>query len=153
MKLNESTDTLDKEVKSLSVILYSMIIGIIVFGLVSLIVNRLNGPYIIEKEVKNILLLIGILLSPTLIEIARYIYQKKIKSLSESDMDPLQRLDKYKSILLFFLAIVEFPGIYGAICFLLGGEYLSFLFVAMSVIQMLLKMPTKTKLASIMAVA
>jgi predicted lysophospholipase L1 biosynthesis ABC-type transport system permease subunit len=132
-------------IKTLTILLLSMITGIVIFSLVSIVVIKTNGPFLHEKETAINLFGILLLFSAIVIYFLRAFYSRKMKALSASAVNTSEKVNLYKSTFIKFMAVAEVIGISGVTGFLLTGQYLFFVVAGMALVQMLQKMPAESK--------
>ncbi len=148
--MNESAlDTgLKKEVQALKILLYSMMAGIIIFSLSSLIAKRYIEPIYLDKQKASNLFVIFLFTILTALAVLRYYFSKKVKVVAASYSTDKEKFSEYKKALLIFFAGLEIVAMLGIMGFLLQGHY-NFLIIPLAVlVEMFIKIPTESKLNS-----
>ncbi len=148
--MNESAlDTgLKKEVQALKILLYSMMAGIGIFSLTSLIAKRYIEPIYIDTQKASNLLVIFLFTILTALAVLRHYFNKKIKFIAASFQSHIEKFSEYKKALLIFFASAEAIALLGVIAFLLQGHYNFLIIPAVILFHMFMKMPTESKLNS-----
>lgn len=146
-----STIDFKNEIKTLTILLLSMITGIVIFSLVSIVFIKANGPFVHDKATAINLFGILLIFSVIVIYFLRTFYSRKMKALSGSAVNTSEKVNLYKSAFIKFMAIAEVIAISGVTGFLLTGQYLFFVVAGMALVQMLQKMPAESKFNSIIS--
>lgn len=103
-EVNTGTD-LKKEVNAFKILLYSMMAGIIIFSLVSLIAKRYIEPIYIDKQKAANLFVIFLFTIVIVLTVLRYYFNKKIKVIAASYSTDKEKFAEYKKALLMFLGV------------------------------------------------
>jgi hypothetical protein len=142
-----SNGTKSKEgLKHMQILAFAMSAGVLLFVLVAVFINQLNGPFRPEmlenKKIFTIIIAVGSFIA---LLAAKQSWVKSINA-AKISLNPLSdKLNQYRTALVKYLALCEAPAITGIIFFLLTGEFIFIAFAAVMVGFMLANIPTKKK--------
>lgn len=134
--------------KALSILTKALITGIILFSLVALVIHFVQGAFINDKSLENLLFAILLLIALVAIIGARFIYSKRVNSLMETNQSSKEKLDIFRAITITHMALCEMPAILSIAMFICFGNFLLFLPVAMVLAEMFMKFPTQHRIES-----
>ena len=146
--MNTGTDH-TADYKALSVLTGAMIAGIIVFSFISLAVHFVNGAFIKDQNLSDLLFIILISIAVIVIVGARLVYSKRVNSLKEANQTSREKLDLFRAITITHMALCEVPALLGIVFFLILGNFLFFSTVFIALVEMALKFPTQQKIESV----
>lgn len=135
--------------KALGMLTKAMITGVVLFAGISILVHYVVRPGLYFQDDYPTFLGINILAVAFLISAARFIYPRQVKKLKESNQTSREKLEKFRKILMTHLALCEFPALLAIIFFMVFGQFLFFLIVAMCVVEMAKKYPFSGKIDTI----
>jgi len=144
--MNTGTDH-TADYKALSILTKAMMIGILLFCLISLLLYFF-GSVGKSKDDSRIVFSIILVISVTMIAATRLIYSKRIVALEETNQSSKEKLDIFRSITITHMALCEFIALLSIICFMVLGNFLFFLIVLMALIEMFMKFPTQQRIES-----
>lgn len=142
-------ETQDDKYKSLSVLTAAMMAGILLFAAVVLIVHYKQGPFIHDGRLAGTISAIAIVVVALLMIAAAAIYKRRINALGAGGGSAKQKWEGLTAISITHLAICEVPAMLSVVLFLLFGDFLFFLPVAMCLVEMMRSFPRKEKIDNI----
>jgi hypothetical protein len=134
--------------KALSVLTKALMAGIILFSIISLILHFIQGAFIQDKDLDNIIFAILLVIAAVVILGARIVYTKRVNGLMETNQSNKEKLDIFRAITITHMALCEMPAILSIVMFICFGNFLLFLPVAMALIEMFKKFPTQHRFES-----
>jgi divalent metal cation (Fe/Co/Zn/Cd) transporter len=132
--------------KRIGVLFTALISGLIIFSIVAFGINYTQGKLIDDKDAENLLLIIVSLMTVACYATAGRQYKRKLQTPLEQTLTVPKKLDYYQNALIIYLALCEVAGISGIIGFILTGNYLFLIIVALMIIAMIAKTPSKKKI-------
>lgn len=138
-----------ENLRIISTMTLSMIIGIILFLIVTVVVNYYNGPFIKDSGLANTVFYILMAISFLIVIGARLAYNKKILSLKSTSGSLTEKMNNFRAISITHMALCELPAIISLICFMLFGGYLLLIPAFLSVAEMIVKYPTSGKMEEV----
>lgn len=145
--MNTGTDH-TADYKALSVLTSALIGGIILFSLIAVVIHFVKGRFINDENSINTAFTILLLIAAFVIFGARWIYNKRVNALKETNQTSKEKLDLFRAITITHMALCEIPALLSIIAFLIFGSFLLFLPVAMALVEMILKFPTQQRAES-----
>jgi divalent metal cation (Fe/Co/Zn/Cd) transporter len=143
--MQDKTDFTD-QLRSISILYISLIIGIVLFTTISIVLIRSNGPFLHNDKFSLIFLGIVVTLAVACLYLAHSNYNKRLGSEMQTMMSLPEKLNHYRSTLIKYMAFLEGPAILSIIGFLLTG-YLRFIAITIIILlNMLLKRPSKMRM-------
>jgi uncharacterized protein with PQ loop repeat len=140
-----------KQDRKATVILFvSMIIGIVLFLIISLLINQLQGAFINDKSVENGLEIAAVLIAVVALFAGNRLYNQRIEKLRGTTGGIDKRLIEYRAALVLFSAITEFAALFSIVSFLLTGNYLFVAIVIVMLSFMLWRRPSKSNMMDAM---
>jgi hypothetical protein len=134
--------------KALAVLTKALISGILLFSVLSIVLHYLGNISDKLKEDSQVAFSSVLILCIIVILITRAIYTKRINVLKETNQSNKAKLDIFRSITITHMALCEFPALLSIICFIIFGNFLFFIAVAIALAEMLLKFPTRERMES-----
>lgn len=134
--------------KALSILTKALITGIILFSVVALAIHFVQGAFIDDKSLENLIFVILLLIAAVAIFGARFIYSKRVNSLMEMNQSSKEKLDIFRAITITHMALCEMPAILSIVMFICFGNFLLFLPVTMALVEMFMKFPTQHRIES-----
>jgi hypothetical protein len=134
--------------KALSILTKALITGIIVFSLVALVIHFVQGAFINDKSLENLIFVILLVIAAVVIIGARFIYTKRVNGLMEANLSSKEKLDIFRAITITHMALCEMPAILSIAMFICFGNFLLFLPVAIALAEMFMKFPTQHRIES-----
>lgn len=144
---------LDEQLKGMRIVTFAMIAGVLLFTGVVTLVNYSEGALVVNTAAKNIALGAVLLLSITMVFIARHRYAVMYGAITVKGGQDMQRIINYRNATLWHYLFCELPAILSALCLLVFGDYLFFIPVAMGLIEMLRKFPRRQTMAQMLGPA
>lgn len=138
-----------ENLRIISIMTLSMIIGILLFLIVSVLVNYFNGPFIKDSGLGDTVFYILLAISILIVGGARLAYDKKILSLKSSPGSLTEKMNNFRAINITHMALCEMPAILSLISFMLFGGYLLLIPVFFSVAEMIVRYPSTGKMEEI----
>lgn len=134
--------------KALSILTKALITGIILFSVVALVIHFVQGTFITDQSLENLIFAILLIIAAVAIIGARIIYTKRVNSLMETNQSSKEKLDIFRAITITHMALCEMPAILSIAMFICFGNFLFFLPVAMALTEMFMKFPTQHRIES-----
>lgn len=147
-----SVQQFKQEVKATRTLFAAIVGGIVLFLIVALVVHFVKGPFLLTKQYLVLFEIIDIALYAILFFTANHLYQKKIQSIEPLPDNVQERITNYRSALMIFLACVDASAIVSIIFFLLLGNYIFLVFLAIKLIRLFGKAPTAVNIAAGVAI-
>lgn len=129
-------------IRSLRILCRALIAGLLMFTALSLIMksnhfisNSFDDPAVIYTGI--IAGIVSIIIGFVLFNKAR----KQSFSLTEEE----QKQDQYRRAIISIYAYFEFGGLFNAILFMLGGNYMNLVMAGISLLLMIMQIPTEDK--------
>jgi len=146
--MNMETDH-TADYKALSVLTTALIIGILIFCVVSVLLYYFGGISYNLQEYSQTAFLLVLLFAVIVIIATRFIYVKRVNVLKETNQTSKEKLDIFRSITITHMALCEFTALLSIICFMVFGNFLFFLVVVVALGEMILKFPTQHRIESV----
>lgn len=144
-----TTDNLDEDARNMSLLTASMICGIMLFMAVSVVVNYTRGAFVPDREWMSILVYALSGLTILMVAGARITYDRKVASLKEAPLPSREKVNDFRAISITHMALCELPAIMSTICYMLFGSPYFLVPVAICVVEMILKFPSRQRLEEI----
>lgn len=135
--------------KALSILTMALIIGVLLFCLISIVLHYYGGISDSIRDENNTIFMILLVIAVVIISINRAIYTRRIQSLKEGNQSGREKLDIFRGITITHMALCEFTALISIIGFMLLGNFLFFFIVFMALAEMLMKFPTKQRMESV----
>ena len=134
--------TAKDNLKAIRILCFALIIGVFLFTLISLLINKFTGSFIKQSK-QNLNIFLWVLAIVTLICILAALrsYPKNITKSKNADTLN-DKLNQYRSSLVIYMALCEGPALFSGAVFLLTGNFNSFAFTVLMLAMMLAKFPT-----------
>ena len=142
----EHKTTLSEQFRSISILYKSMVIGIVLFAIVSMSMIRKHGPFLHNDKFSQILLGTVIIFAVICLYLAYLNYNKRIRPEVQTMMFLDEKLKNYRSALVKFMAFLEGPAILSIIGFLLTGNLIFIAITLIILLNMVVKRPSKTRM-------
>jgi hypothetical protein len=134
--------------KALSILTKAIIAGILLFSVIALLVHFFQGAFIQDKNLESIIFGILLLISIVAILGARFIYTRRVNKLMETNQSSKEKFDIFRAITITHMALCEMPAILSIALFICFGNFLLFLTVVISLVEMFMKFPTQQRIES-----
>lgn len=106
-----------------------LVIGMLLFFVVAFfVVWKKLIPVSFDAAMDRILQVVAIILSTSMIFFGFRLFTRKVMSIRNSTFDNEQKLDKYRAACVIWWAMIEGPGLFALVCFLLVQNF-AFLFL------------------------
>lgn len=145
--MNTGTDH-TADYKALSILTKALIGGILLFSGISLLIHFVQGDFIQDKNLENIIFVILLILVVVLILGARLVYSRRVNALMQTNQSSKEKLDIFRAITITHMALCEMPALLSILLFICFGNFLLFLPVAIALIEMFVKFPTQHRIES-----
>jgi divalent metal cation (Fe/Co/Zn/Cd) transporter len=132
--------------KRIGVLFTAILSGLLIFSVIAVGVNYVQGKLTDDKEVENLLLVIAALMTVACYATAGRLYKRKLQTPLEQTLTVPEKLDYFQNALIIYLAVCDLAGISGAIGFLLTGNYLFLIITGCMIIAMITKIPSKKRI-------
>jgi len=119
---------------------------VIIFPVIIYVVSWFISPVIISKTIVRNLFLFSLFLSAIFLTLAAVLYRKRTTKAKQPASGLVDKLQKYKSALVVFLAFNEAPAFLSALFYMLTREYLFLIIAGIILINILLKRPDKSRI-------
>lgn len=129
------------QVKSLSVVITAMSIGILLFSLVAIALNYYKGNFIEVRETGRTVFLILLVIAIVVFFWTGRYYKNRVNHIRESNNPQAEKLYHLRKTVMTQLALLEGVALGGIVCFLLFGDYLFFIPVAIGLFGIISKRP------------
>lgn len=146
--MGNSTDH-TADYKALAILAKTLLSGLLLFSVLSIVLHYLSGISDKLKDDSQIALTSVLILSVVIILITRAIYTKRIDVLKATNQSSKEKLDIFRGITITHMALCEFPALLSIICFIIFGNFLFFIAVAIALAEMLAKFPTRERMDSV----
>jgi hypothetical protein len=137
-----------QKLKAIQIFFLALTIGLVLFAVIVVVVDFMNGPVLGKDELVNRDILLGAVIITGVICLfgARSYYNRTMKMVDISSFSLADKLNQYRAALIIYMAFCEGPAIFSVIIFFLTGNYWVFAITALLLAAMLLKAPTKTRM-------
>lgn len=129
--------------KSLKIVHIALVIGVVFFALISILL-QIKGFGTVDQEINNGLLLIVSIFTVFGILGSNLIFKKKLSGIREKS-SLKEKMEEYRSALIFKLALIEGPTFFSVIAYLLTGNYIFLGMVLILIIVFLIYTPKQSK--------
>jgi hypothetical protein len=127
-------------------IYWGIFLGVVISPVIFYALSLVISPLIIEEiKIKN-LLIFSLFLSTVCLTVATLLYRKKVIAAKQPALSLMERLMKYKSALIIYLALNEAPAIISALFYMFTGSYLFMIITGIILINIFLKRPDKSRI-------
>ena len=129
-------------IKSLKIIHLALVIGQIMFLVISVIINRMIGPmYSGDKSMNTLLFYVVPLLTIGCVVVSMMFYKSKISQVHESD-DLDIKLSVYRSANIIRFALLETPSFLAILAYLFSGNWIFLMYMVIIVVFFFVFRPT-----------
>lgn len=132
--------------RAINVFFYAMIVGMSLFAIIVFVLNSLESPSLEDESLERIFLIVVLCITVISIAVATTMYPKRISAAHATGLSLMDKLNIYRSALIFYLALCEGAGLFAIIVYFLTGNKLLLVAVAIALVAMLLKRPEKSKI-------
>jgi len=146
--MNTQTDH-TADYKALAILTGALIIGILLFCGISIGLYYFDGISNNLQEYSQTAFLIALIVTLIVVIATRAIYVKRVNVLKETNQSSKEKLDIFRSITITHMALCEFPALFSIICFMVFGNFLFFIVVAIALAEMVMKFPARHKIESV----
>ena len=134
------TGTPRQNLRATRILFIGMVAGIVIFSLLSILVNRLNGPMLAQKTIdSDVFLWAAVIVASLGLIGAKYFYNKAIQPSRNSQSTLNDRLNQYRATLILYMVFCEVPTLLAVIFFFLTGRFILLGIAAISLIAILVK--------------
>lgn len=130
--------------KSVKIIHFAMMTGILFFGIIAFILNYSCGQFIENKELENVLLLVVVVFLLAEVIGSNFIFKYQLKECYKQTALK-DKLLCYRSALIVRIAMIEGVSFFVIIAYVLTGNFLFLVFLVLLLFIFLLFMPTLEK--------
>lgn len=118
--------SIKEELRGIRIIAAALIIGVVIFSIITVVVNQNNGAFLDDEIVslRAYLLPFMSLIALLAMLLARTQYQKEIRAIREGNDELVKKIIKYRVAIVRYMAICEGMAMFSVILFLLSGIYL-----------------------------
>lgn len=128
--------------KTLKILHLALLSGLTMLALISLFM-RLTGDTAFDESVSRILQVIAAVLSTGMLLLGFNLFRKKIMEARNSTEAGQKRMELYRTACIIWWAMIEAPGLFAMICFLLTGNYAFFALGFFHIVILAVFMPRK----------
>ncbi len=132
--------------KTIKIVHIAIVIGVVLFTIVSLI-RRIIGFEPVGYEIDKVLLILVPIFVLIGIFASNFVFKKILNEIREKS-NFKEKMEKYRSALIIKLALIEGPAFFAIISFLLTGNYIHLGLTVILIIVLLIYKPNKTKLVN-----
>jgi hypothetical protein len=123
----------------------AMVTGVVMFTLVVVGLYMVGGLEPGVTEMHGIVRFIVAMVTGTCLLIARTGYKKSVNAAKNLTGSLNDKLNNYRSFLIKYMALCDFPALASIICFFLTGDYLLLVATGIMIGAMFLAAPTKSR--------
>lgn len=135
-----------QDLQAIRIIFFAIIAGALIFAVIVLVLNQLQGPALQNvKKVENILLYVVTGVAAICLPIAMNGYNKGVAVAKNSLISLPIKLNQYRSTLVRYIALCEGPALFSIIAFFMVGNYYLFIITAIMIAAMLAKLPNRQR--------
>lgn len=131
---------------TIRIIHIALLSGMIAFAIVSLILVNTGFAAVADDSTQRILQVVCILLSALALFAGFKLFKKKIFVARNSMEAGERRMEMYRSACILWWAMIEGPGIFACIAFVLSGNYAFFALAVFHILALLTFAPRKTNI-------
>jgi hypothetical protein len=146
MEQQSSPVTPQNQLKAANILFNALLLGVLLFQAIAIAVIKFNGRLsAFNNHVETAFLILALTIALICLMSALSGYRKRLGSIDKSVVNFDQRFDNYRTAMIFYMALCEFPALFAIIAFMLTGNYW---FVAISLVMlgaMMFKQPTKAR--------
>lgn len=115
-----------EELRGIRIIAAALIIGVVIFSIITVVVNQINGAFLDDEIVslRAYLLPFMSLIALLAMLLARTQYQKQIRAIREGNDELVKKIIKYRVAVVRYLAVCDGMAMFSVVLFLLSGIYL-----------------------------
>jgi peptidoglycan/LPS O-acetylase OafA/YrhL len=124
------------------------VVVIVVFLILSIIVNQVFGPLVDDRDVVNYILLLVVTLAVGSLIFGFRVYNSRIRETIEDGLHLPDKLNRYRSAVAMFLVVCTFPIFIAMLGFVFTGNVYIFVVIAMCFGSVLIKAPSKARISS-----
>jgi 4-amino-4-deoxy-L-arabinose transferase-like glycosyltransferase len=146
--MNMQTDH-TADYKSMAILTWTLIIGILLFCGVSIGLYYFGGISNNLQDYSQTVFLISLIATVVIIVATRAVYVRRVNVLKETNQSSKEKLEIFRSITITHMALCEFPALFSIISFMVFGNFMFFIVVAISLAEMIMKFPTQHKIESV----
>ena len=144
----ENKTSLSENLRSISILFTALFTGIILFAGISVLLNRINGPFLHNPKFSQIFLGVVVTLTVICLFLAHSNYNKRMRPEMQTTLSLSEKLNQYRSALIKYMSFIEGPAILSIIGFLLTGYFRFLAITFILLLNMLLKRPSKMRMIS-----
>jgi len=134
------------ELRAITIFYYIMIGGLLMLTVIIIAVTSLLPPVLTDKSTEPIFLIavaVGAIIS---ISMANRVYNRRIAGIPLLEATLMDKLTMYRTALILYVALCEWPGIFAIIVYFLTGNKLLLIVIAFALLAMAVKRPEKFKI-------
>lgn len=132
---------------SLRILHFSLVVGLGLFAIIALVITRRDRLIELEESTSRLLQVISVIFSVSFLFVGFNVFKTRIMAARNSTGPGEHRFQKYWSACILWWVMIEAPGIFAIICYLLAPNF-SFLFLGLfHVLILLVFLPRKENIA------
>lgn len=136
------------DIKAIQVVYSSLIIGPLLFLIVSIFLISQGGAFVTDDvNFMNMMLLVALIMSVLTITTGIIIFKSRMKAISP-DAEVKEKIIVYRATMIIRAALMEGAAFFSIVCFLLFGHYVFFVIALVCLGIMLVFFPTRTRIAN-----
>jgi len=128
--------------RAIRILFGAIIAGAALFSVIVLAFNQTTKTSSPVKEFENVILAAGMAIALLFLIIAKDGYNRSMATAKNSLISLPDKLNRYRSALIVYIALCEGPALFGIILFFVSGYYLMLIITVIMMAAMLAKEPT-----------
>lgn len=137
--------------RSMGILHKAMVIGAVLFAVVTIIVVQANGGGVLgaaeTKRTGLVFLIVAAILAGVCFFRAYMSYNKSVNNIRNGEGSLLKKLNQYHSALILYLALCEGGTLFSIIVYFLTGDYKALIITVIMAAAMIQKAPVQKKIA------
>lgn len=129
--------------KAIRIVHLSMLLGLLLFTVISIIVNQRGFVAIADESFDRMAQLIAVIFSATALVLGFKLFKRRLTAARESAEPAEKRMGQYMAACLLWWALIEGPGLLAVIGFLVTGNYAFIGLAVFHILLLLVFMPRK----------
>lgn len=137
----------NSEIKSNQIVYSALLIGPLLFLIITIILNQQSGAFITgDEQFLNTMLAISIVFSFAAISAGVFIFKSRMKALQQNN-DILEEIIQYREAMIVRAALFEAAAFFAIVGLLLFGHYIFIVIALACLVILALHFPTKQRIA------
>lgn len=140
---------LKQELRSMKIVHSALMIGVMVFLVVSVYLNQMAGSLAFDMEkdkfIFNIFLFVSNLFAIVSISVGLFVFKTRLKNIESFDL--YEKLSKYREAMIVRSATIEGTAFFFIVCFLLFGANVFLIEASVGLIVLVLFYPSNYRIA------